>query len=94
MLMAAKEKQVRELIISNELGLHARCATQIAVIARQAKSEVWIEKNGKRINAADTFEILSLECPQGTRIQVGIEDGSDSVVLEDIARLVNTGFGE
>nr|HID59303.1 HPr family phosphocarrier protein [Desulfobacterales bacterium] len=84
----------RRLVIKNELGLHARAAARIAEIAQRARFQVWIVKDGKSVDATSILEILSLACTPGTTIMVKIEDKEDIDILNNIAELVEGGFGE
>ncbi|CAN2040916.1 phosphocarrier protein HPr [Candidatus Magnetomoraceae bacterium gMMP-15] len=84
----------KTLTISNELGLHARAATRMAQMARQAESNIWIIKSGQKADASSVLDILMLACPQGTEITLGIEDAADEDVLNKIAKLIKDGFGE
>ena len=87
-------KLTRQVIVSNELGLHARSAAKIAKLAGRSKSSVWIQKGGTQADASSILDILTLECEKGTEITVGIENKSDSDILEAIVELVEGGFGE
>ena len=93
--MVEKPKRIsRETVISNELGLHARSAAQIANLAGEANYKVWLAKSGERADATNIMDILMLECPKGTMVEVIIEDSSDLKVLNKISRLIEDGFGE
>ena len=93
--MVEKPKRIsRETVISNELGLHARSAAQIANLAGEANYKVWLAKSGECADATSIMDILMLECPKGTRVEVIIEDSSDLRVLNKISRLIEDGFGE
>jgi phosphocarrier protein len=93
--MVEKPKRIsRETIISNELGLHARSAAQIANLAGKANYKVWLAKSGEQVDATSIMDILMLECPKGTRVEVIIEDRSDLKILNKISRLIKDGFGE
>lgn len=84
----------KQIVITNELGLHARSAAMIAKAAQKACSSVWIEKDGERVDASSIIDILSLACPKGNRITVAINDPADINVLDNIVRMVKEGFGE
>ncbi len=84
----------KKVIIKNELGLHARPAGMIAKIAEQAASTIWIEKNGKPADASMITDILTLFCPKGTEITIGIEDANDSRPLNRIIELIENNFIE
>jgi phosphocarrier protein HPr len=87
-------KLTRQVMIINELGLHARSAAKIAKLAGRSMSSVWLEKGGAKADASSILDILTLECDKGSRITIGIENKDDSDILEAIARLVEDGFGE
>jgi phosphocarrier protein HPr len=84
----------RDVIIINALGLHARSATKIAKRAQNSKSKVWIIKDGAKADASSIFDILTLACGQGSEITIKIEDQLDREILDDLVKLVESGFGE
>ncbi|MFO7687574.1 MAG: HPr family phosphocarrier protein [Desulfobacterales bacterium] len=85
---------VKETVITNELGLHARSAAQIARLAAKARHGIWLAKGAERAAAASIMDLIALECPQGTKIAVIIENPSDRDVLDAITELIENGFGE
>ncbi len=85
---------VKKLTIVNELGLHARSAAKIAEVARNAKHKVWVTCEGEKVDAASIIDILTLGAARGSQIEIRIEHADDAVVLNAIARLVASGFGE
>jgi phosphotransferase system HPr (HPr) family protein len=84
----------RTLTIRNELGLHARTATQIARLAEGAHGRVYLVKDARQADATDILDMMGLYCPQGTEVTVGIDDPSDMEVLQRIAETIEGGFGE
>ena len=84
----------RDVIVINELGLHARSAARIAEIARKANYNVWIIKDKKKVDASSILDILTLESPKGSKITLKIDDRSDIDILNDIVKQFETGFGE
>jgi phosphocarrier protein HPr len=84
----------REAVITNELGLHARSAAQIAKLAARARHGVWLVKGEERAAASSIIDLIALECPRGTRITVIIDNPSDRDVLDAISELIKNGFGE
>ncbi len=84
----------KDVIIINELGLHARSAAGIAKLAEGAKSKVWIIKSGEKVDAVSIIEILTLACPKGSKITVKIDEQKDIEILNAIVKLVESGFGE
>jgi len=93
--MVAIEKELsREVVIINELGLHARSAAKISKIARQAVAGVWIIKEAEKVDASSVIDILTLACIKGSRITLQIDDPMDIDILHAMEKLVNSGFGE
>ena len=84
----------RNVKIINELGLHARAAAMVAKIARDATADVWMVKEGERVNAASVMDILTLAGSMGSQIRIEIEDPSDSAIMDEMAALIEDGFGE
>ncbi len=84
----------RSVTIPNELGLHARAAAKIVSLAEQARSQVFIIKDGQEADATSILDIMALYCPCGTEVTVRIADPADVKILNRIARLIEAGFGE
>ena len=92
--MAPSKKNCRDVIIVNDLGLHARSAAQIAGIVQNAKAAVWIKRGDEKVDASSIMDILTLACEKGTRISIIIDDPSDINILNDVVKLVDNGFGD
>ncbi len=84
----------RDLVIVNELGLHARSAAQLAKIARSADKEVWVQLGDLQVDAKQVIDLLTLAAAKGDTIRVSIASPQDLDTLERIAALVAGGFGE
>ncbi len=94
MVAEKNQKKYRHTTIINELGLHARSAAQIALIAQNSIGKVWIEKDDEKADASSIIDILTLACAKETKITIIIEDPGDLPILDAIADLVDSGFGE
>jgi phosphocarrier protein len=84
----------REVVIVNELGLHARSAAKIAAIASHAESQVYISREGETVDAKSIIDMLTLACAKGMQITISIDSSRDAGILSEIAALVEDGFGE
>ena len=89
-----KTELFREVVIVNELGLHARSAAKIAALADPSEASVWIQKGNEKADASSIVDILTLACEKGTKIIISIENKDDFIILEAITKLVESGFGE
>ena len=85
---------VKDVVVQNQVGLHARPATFFFQKANEFKSSIWIEKEERRVNAKSLLGILSLGIVGGTSIRV-IADGSDEqAAVDGLVSLVESGFAE
>ena len=85
---------VKDVIVQNQVGLHARPATFFIQKANEFKSSIWIEKEERRVNAKSLLGILSLGIVGGTQIRV-IADGADEeAAVDGLIELVESGFAE
>ncbi|MCH5352772.1 MAG: HPr family phosphocarrier protein [Acutalibacter sp.] len=84
----------KEVLVQNQVGLHARPATFFIQKANEFKSSIWVEKEERRINAKSLLGVLSLGIVGGVTIRI-IADGSDEQEAVDaLVDLVNSGFAE
>ena len=85
---------VKEVLVQNKAGLHARPATFFIQQANEYKSTVWVEKEERRVNAKSLLGVLSLGIIGGTTIKV-IADGSDGTeAVDGLVALDESGFAE
>ena len=84
----------REVLISNNIGLHARPATFFIQKANSFKSSIWIEKEERRVNAKSLLGVLSLGIVKGMTITVIAEGPDENEAVDGLIDLVNTGFGD
>lgn len=82
------------LEIINKLGLHARASTKFTQTASQFKSEVWVEKNGRRVNAKSIMGVMMLAAAKGSTIDIEATGPDENEALTALQTLVNDYFGE
>jgi phosphocarrier protein len=83
-----------EAEIVNKLGLHARAAAKLTQLASGFQSDIWLTRNGRRVNAKSIMGVMMLAAGKGAKI--GIEtDGDDAdAALQAILGLIVEKFGE
>ncbi|MGD2029098.1 MAG: HPr family phosphocarrier protein [Desulfobacterales bacterium] len=84
----------KNVTITNPLGLHARSAAKIAKLVKKARSKVWIVKDKYKADASRIIDILSLAGMKDSKLTLLIDDPSDIDILNDLAQLIENGFGE
>lgn len=84
----------KDVMVQNQVGLHARPATFFIQKANEFRSSIWIEKEERRVNAKSLLGILSLGIIGGTQIKI-IADGADEqAAINALVELVESGFSE
>ena len=85
---------IKEAVVNNQVGLHARPATFFIQKANEFKSSIWVEKDERRVNAKSLLGVLSLGIVKGTTINL-IADGADEAEAVDaLADLIATNVAE
>lgn len=83
---------VKEIVVQNQVGLHARPATFFIQKANEFKSSIWVEKEERRVNAKSLLGVLSLGIVGNTKIRI-IADGTDEEeAIDGLVKLVQSGF--
>lgn len=85
---------MKETVVNNQVGLHARPATFFIQKANEFKSSIWVEKEERRVNAKSLLGVLSLGIVKGTAITL-IADGPDEeTAVSALVALINSDFIE
>ena len=84
----------RELEIVNTLGLHARASVKLTQAASRFSSEIWLSRNGKRVNAKSIMGVMMLAAARGSTVLLEIEGPDEASAMEALCQLVAARFGE
>ena len=84
----------RNFTISNSLGLHARPSAQLTQTAGKFQSEVWIARNGRRVNAKSIMGVLMLAAGRGSTVTVDADGPDEAEAIAAVGALIASGFGE
>src|SRR5690606_15319460 len=85
---------VRDLVIVNQRGLHARASAKFVQVAGAYRASVAVEKDGMKVGGTSIMGLMMLAASPGCSIRVttrGPEAGKAMAAIED---LVATRFGE
>lgn len=80
--------------IINKLGLHARASTKLTQTAGKFASEVWIERNGRRVNAKSIMGVMMLAAAKGSIVTLEANGPDEAAAIEALTALINDYFGE
>jgi phosphocarrier protein len=83
-----------ETAIINKLGLHARASAKLTQLAGSYPCEVWMERNGRRINAKSIMGVMMLAAGKGSSVIVDTEGEQADEALDALLALIADRFGE
>lgn len=83
---------VKEVLVQNQVGLHARPATFFIQKANEFKSSIWVEKDERRVNAKSLLGVLSLGIVGNTEIKIIVDGVDETEALDALIKLVESGF--
>ncbi|MEZ0232554.1 MAG: HPr family phosphocarrier protein [Methylophilaceae bacterium] len=85
----------QEIEIINKLGLHARASTKLTQTASQYfDCEIWIERNGRRVNAKSIMGVMMLAASKGSKITLETSGKEEKPAMDALVLLINDRFGE
>lgn len=84
----------QDIEIVNKLGLHARASAKLTQLAGQFKSEIWIARNERRINAKSIMGVMMLAANKGSTIRLEIDGADENEAMNAILSLITGRFGE
>ena len=83
-----------ETEIVNKLGLHARASAKLTQMASSFPCEVWLERNGRRVNAKSIMGVMMLAAAKGSTITIDIEGDKADDAMHALQELIADKFGE
>ena len=84
----------QNITIINKLGLHARAASKLVNCASQFESEVFIGRNGNRVNAKSIMGVMMLAASKGVELELEIDGSDEQICQQAMVDLINNRFGE
>ncbi len=83
-----------EATIVNKLGLHARASARLTQVASAYRSEIWLSRNARRVNAKSIMGVMMLAAGKGSVIRVETDGADAQEALRAVLRLIEDRFGE
>ena len=84
----------RDFKISNKLGLHARPSAQLTQAASRFQSEVYLAREGRRVNAKSIMGVMMLAAGPGSTVSVEADGPDEENAIAAIGALIDSRFGE
>jgi phosphocarrier protein len=86
--------QHREIEITNKLGLHARASAKLTQLAGQFAAEVWISREGRKVNAKSIMGVMMLAAAKGSLVAIETDGPDEAQAMAALIALINEKFGE
>jgi phosphocarrier protein len=86
--------QQLEVEIANKLGLHARASAKLTQVAGKFQSEVWMSRNGRRVNAKSIMGVMMLAAARGTTVTIETSGPDEEEAMSALLELIKDKFGE
>jgi phosphocarrier protein len=84
----------QEIEIINKLGLHARASAKLTQLAAKYKSEVWMTRNKRRVNAKSIMGVMMLAAGKGAVVSLEIDGPDEQECFNALQQLIQARFGE
>ena len=86
--------QLREIEIPNKLGMHARASAKLTQLAGQFTAEVWISRDGRKVNAKSIMGVMMLAAAKGAIVAIETYGPDEEQAMAALVGLINDKFGE
>jgi phosphocarrier protein HPr len=84
----------RDVEIVNRLGLHARASAKVTQTAAKFSSDVFMTRNGRRINAKSIMGVMMLAAPKGSLVTLEVNGADEEDGMAALVKLIAERFGE
>jgi phosphocarrier protein len=85
---------IKELIIINKLGIHARPAALFVKTANRFVSEILVEKDGEKINGKSIMGLMMLAAGPGSKLTLYVRGADAQQAIAELEALVRRKFDE
>lgn len=80
--------------INNKLGLHARASAKLTKLASSFRSDVFMTRNGRRVNAKSIMGVMMLAAGMGSDVEIETEGVDEAAAMKALTALIEDKFGE
>ena len=91
---AAGSQLVKDLIVQNKMGIHARPAAMIVRITNRFKSDVFVEKDDEQVNGKSIMGLMMLAAGKGSKVKFIVTGDDAAQMLAELEQLFNRKFDE
>ena len=85
---------IKELTVVNKLGIHARPAAMFVKTANRFTCDIFVEKDGEKVNGKSIMGLMMLAAGPGSRLLIYAEGGDAPRAVIELEALLKRKFGE
>src|SRR6266516_1140914 len=93
-LPGADPKMTKDFMVSNKLGIHARPAAMFVKTANRFACEIFVEKDGEKVNGKSIMGLMMLAAGPGSKLTVYAEGSDASQAIGELEKLLKRKFDE
>ena len=82
------------ITISNKLGLHARASAKLTKLAGTFRSDVFMTRNERRVNAKSIMGVMMLAAGLGSVVELEVNGPDEQAAMDALTGLIDAKFGE
>jgi phosphocarrier protein HPr len=91
---SASQQLVKELVVQNKMGIHARPAAMIVRITNKFKAEVFVEKDEEQVNGKSIMGLMMLAAGKGSKVKFLATGDDAAAMLAELEALFARKFDE
>src|SRR5436305_3504231 len=90
----ASSNMTKDFLVSNKLGIHARPAALFVRTANRFDCDIFVEKDGEKVNGKSIMGLMMLAAGPGSKLMVHAEGGDAARAVVELEALVRRKFDE
>ena len=93
-LAEADSIMTKDLLVCNKLGIHARPAAMFVKTANRFSCEIFVEKDGEKVNGKSIMGLMMLAAGPGSKLTVYAQGSDASQAIGELEKLLKRKFDE
>ena len=90
----ATQQLVKELVVQNKMGIHARPAAMVVRITNKFKAEVFVEKDEEQVNGKSIMGLMMLAAGKGSKVKFLVTGDDAAAMIAELEALFARKFDE
>src|SRR5215475_6729608 len=92
--LSTDSTMTKDFMVSNKLGIHARPAAMFVKTANRFSCDIFVEKEGEKVNGKSIMGLMMLAAGPGTKLTIHANGADASKALAEIEGLIKRKFDE